>query len=279
MLTITHSKLRLLDLSRISQAVPLEYLFTHIQDLPHLRVLNFPRSSVYTTGRATFHWPPRLEKFALAGSVSNTFLHETSIPASLNELQISHCPFTTHASVLHLLSTLSPQLTRLSVGLYIPRLPFDGLDRVLSLCPHLRNLLVAVDYISSRMLDECNAPPGHPLRELVLESSGGMGTERKISPNDAFIAVAEERLAHLRVVRTSTRLGWFRRENHDVQDLVELLEIRARDACGDVSCGSGSSVSTSGGGGDSTTAITAGVWEFESDPSGASQHWSDSITG
>lgn len=239
-------KLRLLDLSLVSQSISLEALFTHIQDLPNLLTLKFPRSSVFERGKIEFRWPAQIQKFSLAGGISNSFLITATIPVTLRELQISHCPFAKDASIRNLLNRLSQQLTSLSVGYGIPCLPYNALDKIFVMCPNLTKLLVAVDYISCHMFDEENTPDWHPLRRLDLESSGNLGVEHKITPDEVFIAVAEERLSELRVVRVSKRLGWMSRNRSNVEDLVDLLEAKSEER------------------GEGTKDEKVGVWEFDS---------------
>ena len=236
-------KLRILDLSLISQSVNLDDLFTHIGDLPNLHTLNFPRSSILARPQTRFLWPKRLERFSLSGAILDYFLHE--LPESLHELHISHCPFTRTASVIHLAAALSPQLTSLSITYPMPCLAFNALDNILNICPNLTYLLTAVDYISSRFFD---FDFGHPLKRLDLDSSGNPGVEHKVSPNDVFIAVAEDRLHALRIVRVSRLLKWVAHEEQDVGDLIEMLEAKAREAAPI--------------GNDNDTSTDVGVWEF-----------------
>lgn len=199
---------------------------------------------MFDRGKVEFRWPARIEKLSLSGGVSNAFLINATIPPTLRELQISHCPFAKGASIRNLLNRLSQQLTVLSVGYHIPCLPYNALDKILVMCPNLTRLLVAVDYISTHMFDEENTPAGHPLRRLDLESSGNLGVEHKVTPDEVFIAVAEERLRELRVVRVSKRLGWMVRTRSNVEDLVDLLEAKREERGESGLCG---------------------VWEFDSE--------------
>lgn len=48
-------------------------------------------------------------------------------------------------------------------------------------------------------------------------------------PDEVFIAVAEERLSELRIVRVSKRLGWMSRNRSNVVDLVDLLEAKSEE--------------------------------------------------
>lgn len=228
LVALEHCKrLRLLDLALVTHSVSLATLFTHIQDLQNLLVLHFPRCSVFDNSRSNFRWPPRIRKFSLAGGVGDSFFINTSVPPTLRELQISHCPFVKDTAVKYLLNRLSSQLTVLSVTYHIPYMPFNALDKVLVICPNLVQLTIAVDYVSSRIFNEENTPQGHPLRRLDLESSGTLGVAKKITPDDLFIAIAEERLSELRIVRVSSRLLWSEKSKGDVRDLVDLLESRA----------------------------------------------------
>ena len=100
---------------------------------------------------------------------------------------------------------------------------------MLIICSHLKKLTIAVDYVSAHLFEEENSPAGHPLRWLNLDSSGSPGVEKKITPDDVFIAVAEERLSELRVVRARKRLRWGEDSKRMVADLDELLETRAEE--------------------------------------------------
>ncbi|KAI5845974.1 hypothetical protein BZA05DRAFT_342117 [Tricharina praecox] len=246
-------KLRLLDLSLISQSVNLDDLFQHIGDLPNLRTLNFPRSSVLAQPQTRFLWPKRLESFSLSGAILDYFLHETQLPETLHELHISHCPFTRSGSVIRLAAALSLQLTSLSITYPMPCLAFNALDNILNMCPHLTYLLIAVDYISNHFFD---FGLGHPLKRLDLDSSGNPGVEHKVSPNDVFIAVAEDRLPDLRIVRVSRLLKWVVREKGDVDDLVDMLEAKAREAT--AAPAAGDDVDDD----DDIASADVGVWEF-----------------
>ncbi|KAH0543064.1 hypothetical protein FGG08_002577 [Glutinoglossum americanum] len=219
----------MLYLSLISESIALSDLFNAIKSLTRLQTLYFPRSSNYNRGFSvnTFTWPPNLRVLTLAGGVSDNFLlSANNIPTSLGTMAIEYCPFAKAGSIRNLLAKLAPQLTNLKISYHIPTLSYDALDRLLLICPHIRTLTVAVDYISSRFFDEDNAPkPSHPLYLLSLESSGNLGVEQKVGPNDIYIAVCEGGLANLRQVRVSERLGWTSAEmRDDVKDLVDLLE-------------------------------------------------------
>ncbi|KAL7271111.1 hypothetical protein RUND412_006152 [Rhizina undulata] len=222
---LTHCrKLRLLDLSLISQSVSLDDLFTYIKYLPDLTILNFPRSSVFDPGMVDFQWPPRIKTFSLAGGLSSSFLNNCKFPKTLTEFKVSHCPAAEVHTIPYLVNRLGSQLTNLYINYHIPSLTYNSLDNVLVMCPNLQRLLVAADYVTGRMFDEENTPDNHPLKCLEIDSSGVPGLEKKMQPDEIYICVGEDRLQELRIVRVSERLGWVERLKSQVEDLVNLLE-------------------------------------------------------
>ncbi|TGZ82020.1 hypothetical protein EX30DRAFT_339926 [Ascodesmis nigricans] len=184
-------------------------------------------------------WPPRLKRALISGSVLLHLLREPSLilPPTLTDLSISHCTFINHIQLSSFLASLAPQLTSLAINFPMGSLPFNALDNILTILPNLRYLSVAVDYISRQFFLPPNVSrgdkthPPHPLRQLDLESSGHLGTDMKIGPNEIFDAVAEGGLGCLRIVRVSKKLGWTKKEmREDAEDLAELLETVAREA-------------------------------------------------
>ncbi|KAI5779110.1 hypothetical protein EDC01DRAFT_621882 [Geopyxis carbonaria] len=273
-------RLRSVDLALLSTSIVLEDLFRHIGDLPDLAVLHFPRSSVAADDSTRFRWPPRLQRLSLGGSILGHLLREPALPPHLAQLSLSHCPFTRLHSVIGLLTALAPQLTTLSICYPMPCLPHNALDTLLSICPHLTYLLVSVDYISSHFFDDQSLPERHPLRQLDLASSGNLGVERKVSPNDVFIAAAGA-LHALRIVRVSSRLGWMKdpdkirdvaarrdakRLRQDVGDLVDMLEAKAEEAkAEEAAAGEAGGGGGQGMGGVGGALGLVGVWEFDGD--------------
>jgi F-box-like len=234
------SKLRVLDFSLISESIPLKELFNTMQHLTALQSLYFPRTSNHDRGfsRDQFTWAPNLEELHLQGGISANFLHlATAFPDSLHTVSIQHCAFARVDGFRTFLIGLSPQLTNLKLTYSLPAVPYNGFDYLLCYCPNLTNLTIAVDYISRLFFDESNIPKpndsghGHPLETLQLESSGTLGTDRKIEPNDVFIAVAEGVIPNLRRLRVNERLKWHQNTEweRDVRDLVDLLETKERE--------------------------------------------------
>jgi hypothetical protein len=124
-----------------------------------------------------YRWPPRIERFSLAGGVSDSFLINTCVPPTLRELHISHCPFAKDASIKYLkylLSRLSNQLTILSVNYHIPYLSDNALDKMLVICPNLVPFTIAVECLITHIQRGEHAPgrSASEARPRILWNSG-----------------------------------------------------------------------------------------------------------
>ncbi|KAK9455093.1 hypothetical protein V1511DRAFT_459070 [Dipodascopsis uninucleata] len=219
------SKLRVLDLSLVSETVDLRELFLAIQNLQELTVLNFPRSSVFCVDFPDNIWPPNLSHLGLAGGISDEFLTETRFPDTITTLTMAHCPFIKTNAVKSLCRRLGSSLTSLRVTFPLPSLGYNAFDTILKDCPELRRLVVSTDYITHRLLSAENIPTEHPLEMLDLDCSGMLGQSRKIQADDIALAVLEGRLPELRIVRASIKLGWSK-DDEEVAELIEVLSDR-----------------------------------------------------
>ncbi|KAK9477105.1 hypothetical protein V1514DRAFT_348448 [Lipomyces japonicus] len=213
--------MRVLDLSLVSETVDLRELFLAIKNLQQLSVLYFPRSSVFCVGYEDYTWPPNLTQLGLAGGISDDFLSSANFPRTITTLSLAHCPFIKTDAVRALCVLLGSSLTTLSVTFPMPALGFNALDHALASCPHLRKLVISTDYITHRLLDNENIVHGHPLQMLDLDCSGMLGQSRKIQADDIALAILEERLPNLRIVRASIKLGW---NTHD-EEVGELIDV------------------------------------------------------
>ncbi|RPA71556.1 hypothetical protein BJ508DRAFT_232226 [Ascobolus immersus RN42] len=228
-IALSHSRcLEVLDLSCLFVSVNLVDLMRIVASLGTLRSLKLPRSytSRNSDGEASHTWPERLQSLSVSGNINNNFFALSPPPATLEELHISHCPFVRYDTIKHLLTRLSPQLTTLEINNSLPCLPFDACNKLLPLLPNLTRLHVAVDFITSHFFDEDNAPATHPLYSLSLDSSGVQGVEKKVSPDEIFIALAGGGLGALRVLRLSKVLRWEEEVREDVEDLAVIFSER-----------------------------------------------------
>ncbi|KAK9449637.1 uncharacterized protein V1518DRAFT_414267 [Limtongia smithiae] len=217
------SRLRVLDLSLVSETVDLRELFLAIRNLQNLTILNFPRSSVFCVDFSDDLWPPNLTQLGLAGGISNGFLSTAAFPKTIKSLSLAYCPFIKADAVKILLCEhLGQSLTSLRAVFPMPALSYNALDSVLRLCPSLRKLVVSTDYITHKLVSTDYVTTPHPLEILELDCSGMLGQSRKIQADDIALAILEGRLPKLRIVRASIKLGWTN-EDEEVSELIDVL--------------------------------------------------------
>lgn len=216
-------RLKVLDLSLVSETVDLPQLFKTISNFHDLEVLHFPRSSIACPEDAEMPWAPNLTQLGLSGGFPAGFLEHTQFPPSLTQLQISNCPYLTTASLIDLLVRIGPQLTTLAVTYPVPQLAGTALDSVFFLCPNMKTFHVSIDYISRSALDPELMPLSHPLQNLYLLSSGMIGHSEKIKPSDVFMAT--DQLPDLKRVTASLLMGW-KPDSEVLMALVETMNER-----------------------------------------------------
>ncbi len=253
--------LRHLDLSLISESIALRDLLHAIMPLTKLVSLCFPRSSTNDakSNSLFYSWPTNLQKLHLAGGIQDTSLFFfTNMPETLSSLTIEHCPNLTRFFIWGVLPTLSSHLTHLKISYHMAKLSYGYLDGILFKAMNLRSLSISVDYISHKFFVSAGKfSPSHPLEMLELDDSGAadLRLEGRISANRVFFAVSDGGLGNLRRVRVNKRLGWQESPEgrEDVEDLNDLLEVKAREDAVMAVLASGTLGPTS----------EAGVWVFE----------------
>lgn len=203
--------LKILDLRLVSETLNLEELFHLIRHLDQLTHLLFPRLSLEINDYSNVKWPPKLRYLRVAGGISDDFLVHSDFPKSICHMEFAHCPRVAHLGFQHFLLKVGPNLKSLRIQFPMPGLQANLLDTVFLYCPNLLVLEVAVDYVSSRFFDEDLLPLlpyPRPLKNLIVDSSGMLGTNDKVDPVDLALAMNEERLPNLKNVRCTAKLGW-----------------------------------------------------------------------
>ncbi|KAK5111896.1 hypothetical protein LTR62_004628 [Meristemomyces frigidus] len=152
------SRLRILDLSLVSESPPLPELFKTVAHLAELRTFRLPRSGGFGVHARTtdLPWPPRLEDLTLSGGIDGHFLvGVVAFPQTLRRVTIEHCPQVKGFALVHLLRTAIRPLAKLeSLKIrHMPRLSTRALDNILFMLPQLRKLSVSVDYITQAVFD------------------------------------------------------------------------------------------------------------------------------
>ena len=255
-------RLRVLDLSLVSESPPVPDLFRTVAHLEELRTFRLPRSagfggSIHNRPPPALTWPPNLQDLSLSGGIDAHFLHGVvAFPQTLRSLTIEHCPLAKGFALNHMLRTAIRPLKSLeSISIrYMPRLSSHALDDLLFLLPQIRRLSISVDYITPALFDGeghydalksavidgdhtlgwttenpnplTNGPLQHQnLHYLELTNSGNPGVEDKISPIDIMIAIDEGVLPKLRQVRVAKSLLWHSSSTaSDAEALADVLQ-------------------------------------------------------
>lgn len=220
-------RLRVLDLSLVSEKVDLRQLFQAIENARLLERLEFPRSSMLCENFEGIRWPKRLKYLGLAGGLNNEFIENLEVPKTITHLSMSYCPSISEDSMNLLFAKLGSHLKSLSVAYPMPSLQSTSLDKTLGLCPHLQTLKVSIDYVSRELFTRANMGfrGGHPLKSLFLDSSGSLGQGGKMGADDIALAALEDKVPQLRRVKVTRKLGW-NPQNEEVNDLAQVLEDR-----------------------------------------------------
>lgn len=222
------TKMKVLNLGFVSETVNLKELFYSIRNAKDLNTLSFPRSSISCDECENTVWPPNLSCLRLSGGITDNFLSQSVFPPTIKRLEFAHCPILTEQSIYRMLGKYGENVTHLSFQYPLPKLGDSSLDFVFTYCPNLVFLQVTVDYCSRSLFSEELLPTlgrgrQRKLRTLWIESSGALGQNGKIHPDDLTIAIMEDRLPCLKNVSITAKLGWDV-ESDDVSVLANLLE-------------------------------------------------------
>ncbi|QIW99289.1 hypothetical protein AMS68_004807 [Peltaster fructicola] len=200
-------------------------------------------------GVAPIRWPPQLQAIVLSGGIDARFLAGVaSYPDTLRSMTIEHCPLAKSYLVINfIVNSLRklPLLDTLKIS-NMPRFSACALDDLLHILPNIKRLSVSVDYISpaffdegsgrryvlddAQQEDESSLPRQlrhDKLHTLELTNSSNPSIEEKITPIDVLIAVDDDVLPALRVVRVAKSLHWRSGDTMlDVDALTDALQSR-----------------------------------------------------
>lgn len=165
------SRLRYLDLSRISGAMDLSAFFSSISKLDRLECLYFPRSCQVGEGagkQRTGLWPPNLRELYISGYLDPECLsYFSNYPPSLTKLSIESNNRLSLSCTMHLLSSLGPQLNTLDFGNPMKGFMVFDIAELLRDLPVIRVLSIPGDCISGRSINE--PKPGYTYRSSLVE--------------------------------------------------------------------------------------------------------------
>lgn len=238
------SRLKILDLSLVSEAISFQSLNQSLRQLSELTHLYLPRCSTHFEHDAPrILWPPRLAHLSLSGSLQGKFLWELShapetYPPTLHSLSVLHCPGLDHTSLAPLLENLAATLTAVELR-DLPHTRQGKLNRVLDWLPNLTRLAIALDYID---VDFAYRPPtfnasrwreSKPLQALTLLTSGlaEHDPDRAFMAIDLYELVDKRYLGRLRHVSVAQSTGWQGvEEGAELEALGLLLEEVDRES-------------------------------------------------
>lgn len=239
------TRLRVLDLSLVSECISYQSLNQTIRQLPQLTDLYLPRCSAQYGSKETpplnIRWPPLLQHLSLSGSVKNAFLWDMMrqhdmFPPTLHSLSILHCPGLDHTGIKALLHNIADTLTTLELR-DLPAVKHGRFNGVLDWCPNLTHLTVALDYIDTRF---GHMPPGFspkqwaeakPLASLTLVSSGqtSIDPSRAFTPVDLYALIDERFLGRLRYLNVAQSTEWGIENDGAELGALEMLVVDELD--------------------------------------------------
>lgn len=231
------SNLKHLDLSFVSESIPMTDLLRSISLLPMLESLCLPRSSAQDANRElkSCSWPSKLHRLHISGGIRDTSLISlNTLPPSLSQLVIGNCPHLSMASIGNILKTKGSQLHHLEILAPIPALTqgFKPLVGFMDHVPSLRYLKISFDFLDSSflLLEDVEGNP-YPLRQLDLDCFDPADCDAFYA-YDLWLAITTfGRFRGIRKVRVHRRLRWAatKEEKEHLKDLDELLKALARE--------------------------------------------------
>ncbi|KAF1838487.1 hypothetical protein BDW02DRAFT_488890 [Decorospora gaudefroyi] len=237
------SRLRVLDLSLVSECIDFQSLNQALRQLTDLRELCLPRcSSRYekSAPSTNLRWPPKLGHLSLSGSVSGSFLWDmrrqpNNFPPTFSSLGISHSPGLDHQGIQSLLCSLGATLTVVQLH-DLPAVKQGRLNGVLDWLPSLVSLTVALDYIDMRFghmptdFQPARWREAKPLRTLTLVTSGRTGDpSRSFTATDLYAMIDERFLGRLRYLNIAQSTDWANENEGDELGALESLLVEELD--------------------------------------------------
>ncbi|KAF1947247.1 hypothetical protein EJ02DRAFT_138189 [Clathrospora elynae] len=231
------ARLRVLDLSLVSECISFQSLNQTIRQLGYLQELYLPRCSSRYEGPAlsiNIRWPPRLQHLSLSGSVSGKFLWEMlrqpdNFPPTFSSLSILHSPGLDHQGIKPLLCNLAESLTVVELR-DLPAVKQGRFNGVLDWLPHLTSLTIALDYIDTRFghmprdFSPVRWREAKPLHSLTLVASGRSGDPSiSFSITDLYSLIDERFLGRLRYLNIAQSTEWENENDGELGALEALL--------------------------------------------------------
>jgi hypothetical protein len=218
------TRLKVLDLSLISEAISYQSLNQTLKQLSELQRLYMPRCSTrYDTDVVLSKrviWPPRLQHVSLSGSVRGKFLWEmlqqpNTFPPTLRSMSMLHCPGLEASEIKPLLNNLAATLTTVELR-DLPAVKQGRFNNILNWLPRLEKLIIATDYIDRNFghqpedWSSARWEEAKPLQALTLVTSGTHNgdPDRDLTIGDLFDLIDTRFLGRLRWLVVAKSTGW-----------------------------------------------------------------------
>ena len=233
------TNLRYLDLSWVSESIPIEDLFRSISFLERLESLYFPRSSGQSKSNklSKLNWPPALRRLYIIGGWpdTSTFIN-FNFPPDLAYLSIRNHPSLSLESLHHVCETYGAQIRTLELLAPLPKMYFPGgaqaagwlpLDYILKgpiQLPNLEYLKISANLITNRFF--ANDPPSRSsITRLDLRYTDPIGC-RHINWDTIYDALGSDPFAKLRILGMDHRLPWgnFPLQGGEIEGMIEDLD-------------------------------------------------------
>ncbi|KAF1952607.1 hypothetical protein CC80DRAFT_495144 [Byssothecium circinans] len=241
-------RLRVLDLSLISEAISFQSLNQCLKKLSGLERLVLPRCSTHwpnDNGAATgfgfekkIIWPPRMEHLTLSGSVLGKFLWDMmrqpdTFPPTLYSMSMVHCPGLSYSGIKPLLENLSETLTTVELR-DLPSVKYARFNSILDWLPRLTHLTISIDYIDAdfghrpQTFTAASWSRAKPLESFTLLTSSNnisnVDPESAFTIPDLYDLIDNRFLGRLRRVTVAKSVEWEAEgEGAELEALAELL--------------------------------------------------------
>jgi hypothetical protein len=231
------TRLKLLDLSLISEEISYERLNQTLQKLQNLQHLYMPRCSTrFAISSERIIWPPRLQHLTLSGSVQGKFMWEMlrqpeTFPPTLYSISMLHCPGLDYTGTKSLLEKLANSLTTVELR-NLPAVKQGRFNCILDWLPRLTRLVLATDYIDQNFgnmptsFTSAQYLESKPLESLTLLASGQseVDPDRAFSVGDLFDLIDSRFLGRMRWLIVAKSTGWdSSNEGAELEALKDLL--------------------------------------------------------
>ncbi|MCJ1474560.1 hypothetical protein MMC13_003219 [Lambiella insularis] len=242
-----------LDLSLISEALPITDLVHAVNSLRRLKTFHFPRCQALFTAGYTHHFPPcprdvgcvgcsssaaifpswssSLEAVYMPCDIKSNFLTMfAGMPPTMTSLIIEDGSRYNIFPMDDILWHIGPQILRLQLRFVLPKSGFSHAETRRPRFPSMRHLDCLGDHLMMGFFHyHLDTDDAIPLQSLTIHSSGG--PVANLTCGIVFDKVADGNLKNLRKLRLDKDLGWAlsKEGRKEAEELSEYLQVLKRE--------------------------------------------------